>query len=181
MARPEPGVLSFARGIIGDNTGGIEKMRNFVILGVSFALLAFSPFALAQGNRTGGLEVDPSTPGPGWKTCPRCQNAARVADDRKKAAVDTHPFDPHDLSGVWGNNGLPWDLKARPPLTPEGQRLLATLMKEVNQANETSPPLNDPLIICDPLGNMRSFGYNYGMEFVQTPSRVFQFFEWGHT
>jgi hypothetical protein len=54
-------------------------------------------------------------------------------------------------------------------------------MKEVNQANETSPPLNDPLIICDPLGNMRSFGYNYGMEFVQTPTRVFQFFEWSHT
>ena len=99
-------------------------MRNFVILGVSFALLAFSPFALAQGNRTGGLEVDPSTPGPGWKTCPRCQNAARVADDRKKAAVDTHPFDPHDLSGVWGNNGIPPDPKTRPPLTPEGKSYL---------------------------------------------------------
>src|SRR5947209_2617817 len=95
------------------HNGGIEKMRNIVILGVSFALLAFSPFALAQGS---GLEVVPVTPGPGWKTCPRCQNNARVADDRKKAAVDTKPFDPHDLSGVWGNNGLPPDLKARPPL-----------------------------------------------------------------
>jgi hypothetical protein len=160
------------------NKGGIEKMRTILILGISFALLAFSPFALAQRS---GLDVAPLTPGPGWKTCPRCQNNARIADDRKKAAVDTHPFDPHDLSGVWGNNGIPWDLKARPPLTPEGQKLLATLIKEVNQANENSPPLNDPLIICDPLGNMRSFGYNYGMEFVQTPDRVLQFFEWGHT
>jgi hypothetical protein len=160
------------------NKGGIEKMRNIVILGVSFALLAFSPFALAQGT---GLEIVPVTPGPGWKTCPRCQNPARVADDRKKTAVDTKPFDPHDLSGVWGNNGVPPDAKTRPPLTPEGQKLLADLMKEVNQKNENSPPLNDPLIICDPLGNIRSFGYNYGMEFVQTPSRVFQFIEWGHT
>ena len=155
-----------------------DRLRNIIILGVTFALLAFSPFALAQ---TSGRDVAPLTPGPGWKTCPRCQSNARVADDRKKAAVDTHSFDPHDLSGVWGNNGIPWDLKTRPPLTPEGQKLLATLMKEVNQANETSPPLNDPLIICDPLGNMRSFGYNYGMEFVQTSGRVFQFFEWSHT
>src|SRR3954462_4705678 len=91
------------------NKGEIEMMRNIVI-GVGFALLAFSPFALGQGNRTGGLEVVPLTPGPGWKTCPRCQNPPRVADDRKKAAVDTHPFDPHDLAGVWGNNGLPFDL-----------------------------------------------------------------------
>ena len=79
-------------------------MRHTVILGVSFALLAFSPFAVAQ---TSGREAAPLTPGPGWKTCPRCQSPARLADDRKKAAVDTHPFDPHDLSGVWGNNGIP--------------------------------------------------------------------------
>jgi hypothetical protein len=163
------------------NKGGIEKMRNVVILGVSFALLAFSPFALAQGNRLGGLEVVPAVPGPGWKTCPRCQNPARVADDRKKAAVDTHAFDPHDLSGVWGNNGIPPDLKTRPPLTASGQKLLADLMKEVGQPTENSPAANDPLVHCDPLGNIRSFGYNYGMEFVQTPGRVFQFIEWGHT
>jgi hypothetical protein len=156
-------------------------MRNIVILAVGFALLTLSPHALAQGNRTGGLEIAPVVPGPGWKTCPRCQNPARVADDRKKAAVETHAFDAHDLSGVWGNTGLPPDLKTRPALTPQGQKLLADMMKEVSQASETSPAANDPLIHCDPLGNIRSFGYNYGMEFVQTPTRVFQFFEWGHT
>jgi hypothetical protein len=79
-------------------------MRKVVILGVDLVVLAFSPFALAQ---TSAQEAGSLTPGPGWKAVPRCQNPARVSADRKRAAVDTHPFDPHDLSGVWGNNGLP--------------------------------------------------------------------------
>src|SRR5690349_107162 len=87
-----------------------ENMRKSVILGVGLALLAFSPFALAQRGNT-GLEVAPLTPGPGWETCPRCQNRVRIADNRKKAGVDTKPFDPHDLSGVW----VPLDSKTRPP------------------------------------------------------------------
>ena len=152
-------------------------MRKSVILGVGLALLAFSPFALAQRGNT-GLEVAPLTPGPGWETCPRCQNRVRIADNRKKAGVDTKPFDPHDLSGVWGNNGLPLDSKTRPPLTPEGQKLLAVLMNEVGQPDENGAPTNDPLVNCDPLGNVPAFGYNYGFEFVQTPIRVFQFIEY---
>lgn len=128
-----------------------------------------------------GLETPLVTAGPGWKTCPRCENTAHIDEARKQANVDAHPFDPHDLSGVWGDNGIPIETKTRPPLTPEGRKLEDVLKKAVGQAGDDDVPLNDPLTTCDPLGSVRAFGYNYGMEFVQTPSRVFQFIEWSHT
>ncbi len=57
-------------------------MRKFVISLIAFlpALLS-AQFALAQKP---GLEVPVVTPGPGWKTCPRCENDAHVAEERKK-------------------------------------------------------------------------------------------------
>ena len=64
-------------------------MRNSAIVSVVLlaTLLAFGPVALAQEH---GLEVPLETPGPGWKTCPRCENDAHVAEERKKANVDAH-------------------------------------------------------------------------------------------
>jgi hypothetical protein len=155
-------------------------MRKFLVSSaiLAGALLGASPFALAQRP---GLEIPLVTPGPGWKTCPRCENDAHVQDDRKKANVDTHPFDAHDLSGVWGDNGIPIDFKARPPFTPEGQKLYDALAAQVGQANMHDAAEKDPLMICDPLGTVRAFGYNYGIEFVTTPGRVFEFYEWSHT
>ena len=128
-----------------------------------------------------GLEVPLITPGPGWKTCPRCENEAHIAADRAAANVDTHPFDKHDLSGVWGDNGIPVDFKGRPPFTPEGQKMYDALAKELDQPNDHTVAAKDTLLICDPMGTIRAFGYNYGMEFVPVPGRVFQFFEWSHT
>jgi hypothetical protein len=146
-------------------------MRNFVVLlATSLALL---PAAYAQRP---GMEVPVVTPGPGWTTCPRCENDAHIADDRKKANVDTHPFDKHDISGVWGDNGIELDLKTLPPFTPYGQKLY-------DATHSDSPDWNskDPMNICDPLGYPRAFAYNYGMEFVQLPDRVLQMFELSHT
>jgi hypothetical protein len=83
-------------------------MRHFAI--VSFVLLAallpYGPVALAQQSANSeidkpGLEVPLITPGPRWKTCPRCKNEAYAAADRKKANVDARPFNKHDISGVW--------------------------------------------------------------------------------
>jgi hypothetical protein len=99
-----------------------------------------------------------------------------VADDREKAHVDTHPFDPHDLSGVWGDNGIELDLKTLPPFTPYGEKLYEATKSIVPGENS-----KDPMNICDPLGYPRAFAYNYGMEFVQLPGRVLQFFEFEHT
>jgi hypothetical protein len=154
-------------------------MRKFVIVNAAMfaALLVFAAAAFAQRP---GMDVPVITPGPGWKPCPRCENDAHIADDREKAQVDTRKFDPHDISGVWGDNGIAMDPKTRPAFTPEGEKLNKDLQQKV-RPNGVGDALHDPIGICDPLGYPRSFGYNYGMEFVQIPGRVFQFFEWSHT
>ena len=156
-------------------------MRKSAIVSVVLlaTLLAFGPVALAQEH---GLEVPLETPGPGWKTCPRCENDAHVADERKKANVDTRTFNPHDISGVWGHGGpqfnalAPLDFNTVPPLTPYGQKLL-----DANKSDSPQWNSKDPWNICDPLGWPRDFTYSYGMEFIQLPDRVLQFFERGHT
>jgi len=137
------------------------------------AMLSWSPFASAQAP---GLEVPLITPGPGWKTCPRCENPAHIKDDREKAHVDTHPFNAHDISGVWGDDGIELDLKTLPPFTADGQKLFDATKSTVRGVNS-----KDPMNICDPLGFPRAFAYNYGTEFIQLPDRVLQFFEFQHT
>src|SRR3954463_9167813 len=101
-------------------------MRNVFIsiFGIA-AFLAFVPAASAQLQlgKEPGLEVPEVTAGPGWKTCPRCQNNAHIRAAHEKYKVDGHPFSPRDLSGVWGNNGIALDFKNVPPMTPSGKEL----------------------------------------------------------
>jgi len=151
------------------------------------ALAAFGPGAFAQqpprpGIDKPGLEVPVITPGPGWKTCPRCKNEARAAADREQAKVDTRQFDKHDITGVWSgtpmnldDNGSTFDVSKLPSFTPYGQKLYdATLSDSPEWSSK------DPMNICDPLGYPRSFAYNYGIEFAKLPGRLVEFFEWGH-
>jgi hypothetical protein len=123
------------------------------------------------------------TPGPGWKACPHCENEAHAAEERKKANVDTRPFDAHDISGVWnGNpndlttNGIPLNMAAVPSFTPYGKKLF-----EADQSDSPQWNSKDPHNICDPMGWPRWMTFNFGFQFVVLPDRVLQFFEWGHT
>jgi len=168
-------------------------MRNFAIVSlvVLATLLTLGPITSAQQGSPDqsapkpprpGLEVPLITPGPGWKACPRCENEGYMAEDRKKAKVDTRPFDVHDISGVWsGNpkdlegNGTQLDITAVPSFTPYGQKLF-----EADQSDSPQWNSKDPMNICDPLGWPRWLTYNYGFEFVVLPDRVLQFFEQGH-
>src|ERR1700719_2072189 len=116
-------------------------MRNLAIcsLVLSATLLALGPNASSQQRAPGqtadakpprpGLEVPLVTPGPGWKACPHCENEAYKMEGRKKANVDTHAYNVHDISGIWsGNpndlevNGLPMNMTAVPSLTPYGRK-----------------------------------------------------------
>jgi hypothetical protein len=130
--------------------------------------VAFSSVGLAQKPEL--------TPGPGWKTCPRCINNAQLEAANKAYDVANKAFNPRDLSGVWGNNGIELDVKNVPPFTPEGQKMFEATLSDIPSTNS-----KDGMLICDPLGYPRWFAYNYGMEFVMLPDRVLQFFEWGHT
>src|SRR5438445_267548 len=105
----------------------MRMRRGAIILIIGLALLAvFSPATSAQNLVIGkepGLEVPEITAGPGWKTCPRCQNDAHIKASREKYKVAGHPFNPHDLSGVWGYNGMELDFKSVPSFTPHGKQL----------------------------------------------------------
>ena len=157
-------------------------MRNRIVVSIlALISLALSPATVAQdrtfGRPTTATQPDKDvTPGPGWKTCPRCTNNKQLAAANKTYNVEGHPFDPHDLSGVWGNNGIELDVKNVPPFTPLGEQMFEATRSEIATTNS-----KDGMLICDPLGYPRLFAYNYGFQFVMLPDRVLQFFEWGHT
>ncbi len=111
-----------------------------------------------------------------WLPCPRCQNDAEKA----RAARDAKdkPFDAHDLSGIWGSNGLGLSNDV-PAMTAAGKAKYDAA--KPGMGPRAVPLGNDPMMICDPLGYPRWLNYNYGMEFVHLPGRTLQFFEVYHT
>src|SRR5437879_2129260 len=78
-------------------------MRNGIIVSILTAVVSLSVPVFAQDS-----------PQPTWHPCPRC-----VLDTKNAEAVarlKDHAFNPHDLSGVWGNNDLLLDTKTVPPM-----------------------------------------------------------------
>jgi len=155
------------------------RKQSMVSISALIAGLAFSVAGMAQGPV--------SVPAPeGWKQCPRCQNNKDRADAKAKYKVEGHAFNPRDLSGVWGYNGIPMTFRNPPPLTEWGKQRHAETMGDKNAAGEflhnkdtyngTGAPVN-----CDPAGWPRLHVDSYGFEFVTLPDRVLQFFEITHT
>ena len=173
-------------------------MRNLIIVSIIAlaAVLVFSSAVLAQAGGGANQSQDrtprPSiAPPPGWNSCPRCQNNEDRRQANIKYKVDGHSSDPHDLSGIWGYNGVGGDrgptFRTPPTLTPEGKQKYGTTFGEKNAKGEVihsrdttglggGSPIN-----CDPLGYPRSYVYNYGFELIMLPGRVLQFFELTHT
>ncbi len=178
-------------------------MQNRIIVSIIVltAVLVFSSTALAQGqqgeqparpNQFGGgsdhTGAIPSVQPPdGWKPCPRCQNQADRTKSNLENKVEGHPFDPKDLSGVWGFNGIGATFRNPPPMTPWGKERFAATIGDTNADGEplhnkdTSGGGGGAAINCDPQGWPRMHTYNYGFEFVMLPDRVLQFFELSHT
>ena len=74
-------------------------------------VIAFPALAAAEGpegQRGERTTVGPrSAPSPdGWMPCPRCQNNADREAEREEYEVEGHDFDPQDLNGVWGFDGV---------------------------------------------------------------------------
>ena len=158
-------------------------MRKGTLVLATVLAVLFCEVPLARSQGTGSVP-----PPPGWKACPRCQNNADRIASNKQYKVDGHPFDPHDLSGVWGFNGeMPAFSSKVPPLTPYGKQQHEATIGATNAAGErlyskdTSGGGPGSPINCDPMGWPRLYTYNYGFEFVMAPNRIFQFFELTHT
>src|SRR5690349_3658647 len=81
------------------------------------------------GNNEQGASIPPP---PGWKSCPRCQNNLDRARDAKEMDFDHHPFNPKDLSGVWGWDGIAnaFTVRNMPPLTDWGKKAREATMGE---------------------------------------------------
>jgi hypothetical protein len=110
-----------------------------------------------------------------WLPCPRCQTEAQQA---RAAKLADERFDAHDLSGIWGKNGI-GPSNDVPPMTAWGKAKFDAA--KPGMGPRAVPLGNDPMMICDPLGYPRWLNYNYGMEFVHLPNRTLQFFEVYHT
>jgi hypothetical protein len=167
-------------------------MRLRIIVSI-VALVVMMPLAASVAAAQSGEPATPeaigSVPPPeGWKACPRCQNEA----DRQKAnaehKVQGRKFNPRDLSGVWGFQGVGATFRnPPPPFTPWGKEHFDATIGEKNAAGEplhskdTSGEGSGSLVNCDPKGWPRLHTYNYGFEFVVLPDRVLQFFELTHT
>src|SRR5437870_6004075 len=128
---------------------------SFVVLTL---LLVFSSVALAQRGQRSGATANP---------------------------VPAPPHDPHDLSGVWTKTWRTLTLSEDvPPMTSWGKAQFDS--NKPSYGPRAVPPAlgNDPTGSCDPLGLVRNLVLEvsvYPMEIVQTPTRMFQFFEWAHS
>lgn len=118
-----------------------------------------------------------------------CVNEWQLPNGCDPARARPAEFDPKNLSGVWilsrGSTNMGDDIL---PMTPLGRQ-----RQEANRPSVSTGAFpvasylprweNDPMGKCDPLGLTRNVFLEVGgraMEFVHTPDRVLQFFEWAH-
>ena len=99
--------------------------------------------------------------------------------ERPIGTSSTSPSHP-DLNGVW--IGPDKTLEPPAPMTPTGQALFDAAKPLFGPRSVPVADSNDPVTTCDPQGFPRIIFLRAplsGMEFVQAPDRVFQFFKYG--
>ena len=112
------------------------------------------------------------------------------------AALAQAQFDPHDLTGIWTISGHRSISANVPPMTPEGEarlnankptrgRFLGEPLKGEHPGFVRAVPVpsmgNDPAHKCNPNGFPRLLLDPEPVEFVQTPGRLLQLFQWERT
>src|SRR5687767_11832549 len=87
-------------------------------------LAGFSMGGAAQGSQQVYTDRPSAAPPSTWKTCPRCQAPQDRTAAWEREKVDSRVFNPHDLSGVWGWDGVAGAFRERdrPPLTEWGKQ-----------------------------------------------------------
>jgi hypothetical protein len=95
-------------------------------------------------------------------------------------------LNPRDLTGVWLRQGPQFLSDGLPPkMTSLGDAMFKkSIVANPNELQKDAPPPikgNDPIMHCDPWGFPRVlWDFAAPMEFVHTPNRILQFFEWTH-
>lgn len=154
-------------------------MKHSIAAAVLLAAAAATVVVSAQGRRGGG---QPPAAGAGEQAAIPCTNDWQM---RNGCAPRTGTLKPRDLTGVWMR------VRGATNMTREADDLLTPAGRRLFEANKPSfgpravPPVrgNDPLGKCDPLGLTRNLFTEIaarGLEFVQLPDRVVEFFEYAH-
>ena len=154
-------------------------MKHSIAAAVLLAAAAATVIVSAQGRRGGG---QPPAAGAGEQAAIPCTNDWQM---RNGCAPRTGTLKPRDLTGVWMR------VRGATNMTREADDLLTPAGRRLFEANKPSfgpravPPVrgNDPLGKCDPLGLTRNLFTEIaarGLEFVQLPDRVVEFFEYAH-
>jgi hypothetical protein len=117
----------------------------------------------------------------GYPLAMRAQVAAPSGAAKVDQTSPQTPLAPHDLSGLWfGGQGGGLTIKGKvPPLQPE-----AKTRYDANVAERNSDRIltSDPTFRCEPAGVPHIYGVGgYPMEILQTPDRIFFFYESVHT
>jgi len=113
------------------------------------------------------------------------QAHAKQSEDAK-ANKTSAPFDRHDFSGVWDFfiTGVPGQgiyatpSKKHPPMTAWAEARYDAA--QPGYGPKGHPGGNDPILECNPSGFPRILFYPTAHEIVQTPGRMFMFFEREH-
>ena len=154
-------------------------MKHSIAAAVLLAAAAATVIVSAQGRRGGG---QPPAAGAGEQAAIPCTNDWQM---RNGCAPRSGALKPRDLTGVWMR------VRGATNMTREADDLLTPAGRRLFEANKPSfgpravPPVrgNDPLGKCDPLGLTRNLFTEIaarGLEFVQLPDRVVEFFEYAH-
>ncbi len=104
------------------------------------------------------------------------------ATDSAKPAAESQQAPSHDLSGVWMPYSIHMDgidEKARPPLTPWGQAKFDAAAPLVGP-RAVAGKENNPALHCEPEAVPKSLVLPNPFEIIQTPGRIFMFFEQYH-
>jgi hypothetical protein len=136
---------------------------------VALAIVSISSIALAQ---------EPLPPPSSQGT--RFPAARKAEADARKNLPRT--YDKHDLSGVWYGRTSILMGNPVPEMTPAAKAVFDT--NKPSSGPRAVPPAlgNDPMGRCDPLGYPRNMYVNgRAFEFIQTPRKILQSFDWTHT
>src|SRR5262245_6741365 len=94
------------------------------------------------------------------------------------------PHDPHNLAGTWTRTSRILAMSNEtPPMTAWGKARFDAAKPVYGPRAVAGGLGNDPLMTCDPVGMPRNLFLEvsiYPMEFIHTPNRVLQHFEWSN-
>ena len=91
------------------------------------------------------------------------------------------PFDPHDLSGVWGGQTMSGPnrtfTKEEQPMNASGLAFYKAQKTEFQDPPADGPENTDPILKCEPGSIPRTYALTHPIEIVQTPKELVMLLE----